>query len=210
MRAIIKETKKEADVWKVGHKSFYHYETDRIYSLDELEPVTFYDPLLKVKPYTDEGQSRFLTYIGMDPCTADMWSERKTIPDTQPGDFYKPNFIPEFEKQHCMDERDKFFVVTRQKVGRTILPRWSFAALRELLPDEITSSYEQTYRDRPVIYYLNTEPCHGYVYRHELDEWMVDTEVPRVLLKADATTWLDSAFVLLLQLMTKDLIKSSK
>lgn len=148
---------------------------------------------VRVKLYTDVNQSKRLLNLGIDPCTADMWSERNVSMPEHP-DWYRPNFIPLFDKQQELDEYDRFFVVNKHNVGKGVLPVWSFAALKELLPEEIQAEYRDNVHHQPVHYYLTMDSKYSYVYAHDLKDWQVSEGVPRWLTVARAGNWLDAAF----------------
>ena len=118
---------------------------------------------VRVKLYTDVNQSKRLLNLGIDPCTADIWSERNVSMPEHP-DWYRPNFIPLFDKQQELDEYDRFFVVNKHNVGKGVLPVWSFAALKELLPEEIQAEYRDNVHHQPVHYYLTMDSKYSVKY----------------------------------------------
>lgn len=148
---------------------------------------------VRVKPYTDVDQSKRLLDLGVDPCTADMWSERNRHFPEKP-DWFEPKFIPLFDRQQEMDNYDRFFTVNKKHIYTSILPIWSFAALKELLPEEIQAEYRDDVHHQPVRYFLTMDSKYSYVYAHDLEDWQVSEGVPRWLTVARAGNWLDTAF----------------
>ena len=81
-----------------------------------------------------------------------------------------------------------------------ILPRWSYAALTNILPEEIISEYKKLGTDLPVRYYLNTDVMHTYVFIHDLEDYEVVNDIPKRLFQTSAGNWLDAAFEMVCKL----------
>ena len=192
MKAIIININQKVEVFDRGNGQYFCPEMHCIYGDSELAVCPEQSGPV-IKPYTDVEQSRCLLGLGTDPCTADMWSERNTEFPNRP-DWNPPSFIPLFDKQAEMDEYDRFFVVNKKYVGRSVLPVWSLAALKELLPEEIQAEYRDDVHHQPVRYFLTMDSKYSYVYAHDLKDWQVSEGVPRWLTVARAGNWLDAAF----------------
>lgn len=91
---------------------------------------------MKTQHYTTEDQSRQLIKAGLDVNTADMWAEKNYSSDRS-YKWHTARFIPLQEKQAELDKRDKFFVVNKQKLFKTILPCWSLTTLISIIKENI-------------------------------------------------------------------------
>lgn len=101
----------------------------------------------KIPPCTTVKQSRLLVQVGIDPNTADM------VYYFDHGELLLPT-------AHLISGRVKHDIPDWN--NDTFLPAWSFTALLNILPDDITyaGKDEVTFLDATT-YGLSIEPCHN-------------------------------------------------
>lgn len=151
---------------------------------------------MKIQHYTTEEQSRQLIKAGLDVNTADMWAERNFSSDISVK-WNTARFLPLLKKQSELDDRDKFFVVNKQKLFKAILPCWSLSALINIIKQNIRLIHK--YDDFAIIF--SGEKCRV-TYRG----WWDDTVKGKTTSEADSE--LEAVYNVMLSLLKIKHLKS--